>query len=99
MPANDQETMMKTAFSLRHAGLAAVVTLALAVVALPLAHSQAQPPAQAAPNFLPMGVSSSGNTSTAWFHEPSSGRAMACQAQTGAGGAISGIQCVTTKLP
>ena len=81
--------------------LATVAAVALAGIAAlvvpPLARSQIQ--VQATPNFLPMGVASAGNASMAWFHEPSSGRVMACQASAGAGSAISAIQCTTTKLP
>lgn len=97
--ANDRENVMRTAFSLRQAGLAVLAGGVLAAAWLPLARSQAPLSVQATPNFLPMGVSASGSTSTAWFHEPSSGRAMACQAQVGPGGGLSSIQCVSTKLP
>jgi hypothetical protein len=81
--------------------LAAVAAVALAGVAAlvvpPLARSQVQ--VQAAPIYLPIGVASAGNASMAWFHEPSSGRVLACQASAGAGGAISTIQCTTAKFP
>jgi hypothetical protein len=82
----------------RLAAVAALSLAGLATLVVPLlARSQVQ--VQAAPNFLPMGVASAGNASMAWFHEPSSGRVMACQASAGAGSAISAIQCTTTKLP
>lgn len=82
----------------RLAAVAALSLAGLAALVVPLlARSQGQ--VQAAPNFLPMGVASAGNASMAWFHEPSSGRVMACQASAGAGGAISAIQCATAKLP
>jgi hypothetical protein len=82
----------------RLAAVAALSLAGLATLVVPLlARSQVQ--VQAAPNFLPMGVASAGNASMAWFHEPSSGRVMACQASAGAGGAISAVQCTTAKLP
>jgi hypothetical protein len=72
------------------------VALALGVVLLSTVRSQAT--LQVTPNFAPIGVASSGSSSTAWFHEPSTGRAMACQTAPTAGGP-SPIQCVTVKLP
>lgn len=73
---------------------ATISALVVSVLVLPEARSQVQ----AIPSLVPIGVSSSGNTSTAWFHEPSSRQAIACQTvQQGAG--ISGIQCVAGKLP
>lgn len=75
------------------------VGLALSgVLALALAQ-QARSQINAAPSLRPIGVSASGNGSTAWFHEPSSGQAVACRTVDGAGGALSGIQCVSTRLP
>ena len=53
---------------------------------------------QALPSFVPIGVSSSGNTSTVWFHEPSSRQALACQTVQQSSG-LASIQCVATKLP
>ena len=85
-----------TSFTLRTAAGAALVALVLAAALLPQARSQAL--AQLTPNFAPMGVASNGSSSTAWFYEPSSGRAMACQTAPVAGG-LSPIQCVTVKLP
>ena len=74
--------------------VASLATLAIAAVLAPSARSQVQ----ALPSLVPIGVSSSGNGSTAWFHEPSSRQAIACQTvQQGAG--IASIQCVATKLP
>jgi hypothetical protein len=79
--------------------LAAVAAVALAGVAAlivpPLARSQVQ----ATPAYLPIGVASAGNASMVWFHEPSTGRVLACQASAGAGGAVSPIQCTTAKMP
>lgn len=84
--------MSKRTFGLVAAGsLAAIV---LAAVFVPVARSQIQ----TSPSFVPIGVSASGNTSTVWFHEPSSRQALACQTVGGAGG-LSNIQCVATKLP
>jgi hypothetical protein len=83
--------------NLRSLGLVAVgyvATLALAVALAPVAQSQVQ----ATPSYVPIGVSSSGSTSTVWFHEPSSRQALACQTvQQGSG--VSSIQCIAAKLP
>jgi hypothetical protein len=54
---------------------------------------------QVEPVPLPIGVSSSGSTSTAWFHQPSTGQAFACQTVVTAGSGLTGIRCVTAKLP
>jgi hypothetical protein len=35
----------------------------------------------------------------AWFHDPSSGRAIACQTVGSASAGLTGIQCVAAKLP
>ena len=51
----------------------------------------------AAPSWVPVGVSQSGSSSTVWFHEPSSRQALACQA-SGSPTAPQ-IHCVSTKLP
>lgn len=61
----------------------------------PAARSQVQ----AQPSYVPIGVSASGSSSTAWFHEPSSRQALACQTVSGSGGELSGIRCVATKMP
>jgi hypothetical protein len=53
----------------------------------------------ASPSLIPIGVSSSGSTSTAWFHEPHSRLAVACQTVAGQGQSLSSVLCVTTKLP
>ncbi len=74
--------------------IATLSLLALAAIAVPIARSQVM----AAPIFVPIGVSSSGNASTVWFHEPASGRAMACQSVSTPTGGLTGIQCVTTKF-
>ena len=74
--------------------VASLATLVLAAVLPTSARSQVQ----ALPSFVPIGVSSSGNTSTVWFHEPSSRQALACQTvQQGSG--LASIQCVAIKLP
>jgi hypothetical protein len=85
-----------TSTPLRAVALTALVALAIGAALLPAAHSQ--PQVQVAPNFVPIGVASNGTSSTAWFHEISTGRAMACTTAPMAGG-LSPIQCVTTKLP
>jgi hypothetical protein len=77
--------------------LAAVGVSGAALLAswVPAAHSQVR----ANPSYVPMGTSSSGNASVAWFHDPSSGRAIACQTVGTAGAGLGGIQCVAAKLP
>jgi len=80
--------------SLRIPAIALFVALVLAVSMAPLAKSQMQ----ASPSYIPIGVSSTGNTSTAWFHEPYSRQALACQTVS-SGGSLSSIQCVAGKLP
>jgi len=81
----------------RHLGLVVAATLSALVLAAVLAPG-ARSQVQAAPSFTPIGVSSSGNTSTVWFHEPSSRQAVACQTvQQGA--SVTSIQCVVAKLP
>jgi hypothetical protein len=72
----------------------ALAALALVVMLAPTARSQVE----AAPSFVPIGVSSSGSTSTVWFHEPLSRQALACQTVQ-QGSTLSSIQCVAVKLP
>ena len=74
---------------------AIVAGTALAALVLPAARSQIL----ANPSYLPIGVASSGGSTTAWFHDPSSGRALACQTVATTSGGLSGIQCVTARLP
>jgi hypothetical protein len=62
---------------------------------VPAAHSQVR----ANPSYLPMGTSASGTASVAWFHDSSSGRAIACQTVGSASAGLTGIQCVSAKLP
>lgn len=62
---------------------------------VPAAHSQIR----ASPSYVPMGTSASGASSVAWFHDPSSGRAIACQTVGSANAGLTGIQCVAAKLP
>ncbi len=81
--------------SIRLSAIALLAVLALAAFLAPMAKSQIQ----AAPSYVPIGVSSSGNTSTVWFHEPSSRQALACQTTVTPGSGLSSIQCVATKLP
>lgn len=72
---------------------AVLLALAAAAVFMPSARSQIQ----ATPSLLPIGVASSGNTSMVWFHEPASGKVVACQSTGGAG--VTGVQCAAGKLP
>jgi len=81
--------------SVRLSAIALLAALVLAVVLSPLARSQIQ----ATPSYVPVGVSSSGSTSTAWFHEPSARQALACQTVVTPNTGLSSIQCVATKLP
>jgi hypothetical protein len=80
--------------SLGHVAIASLATLALTVAIAPAALSQIQ----AKPSYVPIGVSASANGSTAWFHEPSSRQALACQTIQ-QGSSLSSIQCVAVKLP
>ena len=79
--------------SLPRFSVAALLALAAAAVFIPSARSQIQ----VAPSLLPIGVASAGNTSMVWFHEPSTGRIVACQSTGGAG--VTGVQCAVGKLP
>jgi hypothetical protein len=79
-------------------GLLAAVGVSGAVLLsswVPAAHSQIR----ANPSYVPMGTSASGASSVAWFHDPSSGRAIACQTVGSASAGLTGIQCVAAKLP
>lgn len=79
--------------SVRNALIVSAAVVLAAVFLSPLAKSQMQ----ASPSYIPIGVSSTGNASTVWFHEPFSRQALACQTVTTSAG-LSSIQCVTTKL-
>lgn len=83
------------ASSIRYAAVALVAGAALTLALMPMAQSQMR----ANPSFLPVGVSASGANSTAWFHDPSTGRAIACQTSASAQGAPAAIHCVAAKLP
>ncbi|MEO8806615.1 MAG: hypothetical protein ABI433_11060 [Burkholderiaceae bacterium] len=72
---------------------AALLALAAAAAFMPSARSQIH----ATPSLLPIGVASSGTSSMVWFHEPSSGKVVACQS-TG-GSSLTGVQCAVGKLP
>jgi hypothetical protein len=85
--------MQKPSYRSLAIGVALASLLALAFV------QQARSQINASPVLRPIGVSASGNTSTVWFHEPSSGQAVACRTVEGQGAVLSGIQCVTTRLP
>ena len=77
----------------RFSVVAALLALAAAAVFIPSARSQIQ----VTPSLLPIGVASAGNTSMVWFHEPSTGRVVACQSTGGA--SVTGVQCAVGKLP
>ena len=53
---------------------------------------------EVSPAYVPVGVSTSGNISIAWFHEESSGQTMACQTLAEPSGPAP-IRCVAAKLP
>lgn len=74
----------------------AMTTVGLAAAGI-LWSSTAQSQINAAPSWVPVGVSQSGNSSTVWFHEPSSRQTLACQTVGSAAG--SSIHCVSAKLP
>jgi hypothetical protein len=76
----------------RFSALAAMLALVAAALFIAPARSQVQ----ATPSLLPIGVASSGNTSMVWFHEPSTGRVVACQSNAGS---LTSVQCVAGKLP
>ena len=73
--------------------VAVLLALAAAAVFIPSARSQIQ----VTPSLLPIGVASAGSTSMVWFHEPSTGKVVACQATGGA--SLTGVQCAVGKLP
>lgn len=73
--------------------VAALLALVAAAVFIPSARSQIQ----VTPSLQPIGVASAGNTSMVWFHEPASGKVVACQSTGGAG--LTGVQCAVGKLP
>ena len=75
-----------------------VIASAAAVGAAMLQLAPALAMAPVMQSYVPIGLGASGSTSTAWFHQPSSGTVVACQSG-GAGGAPAGIQCVSAKLP
>jgi hypothetical protein len=81
--------------SVRISPIAVVSTLVLAGLLSTLAWSQIQ----AAPSYVPIGVSSSGNTSTVWFNDPSSRQTIACQTVVTPNTGLSSIQCVASRLP
>ncbi|MEO8056920.1 MAG: hypothetical protein ABI671_01255 [Burkholderiales bacterium] len=72
---------------------AVLLALVAAAVFIPSARSQVH----ATPSLLPIGVASTGNTSMVWFHEPASGKVVACQSTGGAN--LTGVQCAVGKLP
>ena len=77
----------------RIAAALAALAAAAALLASPLARSQPQ----ITPSFLPIGTSAAGGSSTAWFHDPSTSRVMACQATPAPAGPM--ILCNVTRMP
>jgi len=88
------ENIMSSNF-IRILGVTVLATVGWVAVAQPTL----KPQIQAAPSYIPVGVAASGNASTAWFHNPSTGMVLACQSGAGSGASLTGIQCVTAKLP
>ncbi len=78
--------------------LTSLAVLATAALGSLLAVMPARSQVQATPSLLPIGTSSSGNTSTVWFHEPSARIVVACQTVM-QGSAPSSVQCVRGSLP
>jgi hypothetical protein len=77
-----------------------VAAVLLALVAAALLIPSARSQLQVTPSLLPIGVASAGNTSMVWFHEPASGKVVACQSTGGTGGTgVTGVQCAVGKLP
>ena len=76
----------------------AAVALVATVTALVLV-GNARSQVNASPSWVPIGVSASGSTSTAWFHEPASRQVVACRAVEGQGGRQAAVQCVAGGLP
>jgi hypothetical protein len=75
------------------------VAAAVALIAGAVMMNQARSQINASPSWVPIGVSTSGSTSTAWFHEPSSRQALACQTKPGPDGNVASIHCVAARLP
>lgn len=71
--------------------LSSILVLALA--------QQARSQISASPTLTPIGVSSSGTSSTAWFHDKAAGQAVACRTVDTKDAGLSGIQCVAARLP
>ncbi len=81
--------------SVRWLVIAVLLLVGLALFWSPKALSQIN----ASPVWVPVGVASSGNFSTVWFHQPSTSTALACQTVAAQGAGITGIHCVAAKLP
>lgn len=78
--------------------LATATCVALVAAGLLLSALPARSQVDMSPSHQPIGVASSGNTSTAWFHQPSSRQIVACQTVSSPSGP-SAIQCVSARLP
>lgn len=76
---------------------ASAVAAGLVVIGAAVFSPAATSQIQATPSYVPIGVSAGGNSSTVWFHEPSSRQAVACQ--TVGQGSSFGIQCTRATLP
>jgi hypothetical protein len=83
--------------SFGYRSIAAGVVLS-SILAIALAQ-QARSQISASPTLTPIGVSSSGTSSTAWFHDKSAGQAVACRTVEAKDSGLSGIQCVAARLP
>ena len=77
----------------------AIVAVGVVVVASLAAVNAAYSQVNASPSWTPIGVSSSGTSSTAWFHELSSRQVVACRTLEAPGGNLSSVKCVSAQLP
>ena len=85
---------------MRVSRLQGVLLLSCLVIAgVAMVTTEARSQVNATPSWLPIGVSASGNSSTAWFHEPYSRQAVACRTVEGSQGGVASVQCVSGKLP
>jgi len=75
--------------------IALLAALGTTALVWPFARAQVR----VTPSYVPLGVAASAGGSAAWFHHQPSGAVVACQTAAAPSGSLSGIQCVTAKLP
>jgi hypothetical protein len=83
----EEKTVKKTTLALAALGM-------LASVFVWQRHAASQ--IQVGPSYVPVGVAAGEGATTAWFHQPSSGRVVVCLAPARPGSAI---QCSEGRLP